>query len=169
VAQDDLKRHTVVASHKGIAIVPPLGTVDVLLRLLKRNVHVAIYGLELSCREEICQDSHTTYTEMRDRDSEAKVGVKRGGLTLVDNARVELDGDGVANDVAEEAGGVLALTLRDVAVLHDCRGFSLLVLGLLVVKPVARREVVDVGVLTLTNERTSCVLEMAGRCLFPAG
>lgn len=37
-------------------------------------------------------------------------------LTLVDNARVELDNDGVANDVAEEAGGVLALALR--AVFH---------------------------------------------------
>lgn len=36
--------------------------------------------------------------------------------TLVDDARVELDNDGIANDVAEEAGGVLALALR--AVLH---------------------------------------------------
>ncbi len=32
-------------------------------------------------------------------------------LTLVDNSRVELDNNGVANDVAEEAGGVLALAL----------------------------------------------------------
>lgn len=32
-------------------------------------------------------------------------------LTLVDNARVELDSDRVADDVAEEAGRVLALAL----------------------------------------------------------
>lgn len=32
-------------------------------------------------------------------------------LTLVDNARVELDDDRVADDVAEEAGRVLALSL----------------------------------------------------------
>lgn len=37
-------------------------------------------------------------------------------LTLVDNARVELDDDGVADDLAEEARGVLALVLA--AVLH---------------------------------------------------
>jgi hypothetical protein len=39
-------------------------------------------------------------------------------LTLVDDARVELDSDRVADDVAKEAGRVLALALGNVAVLH---------------------------------------------------
>lgn len=39
-------------------------------------------------------------------------------LTFVDNARVELNDDGVADDLAEEARGVLALVLA--AVLHGC-------------------------------------------------
>lgn len=42
--------------------------------------------------------------------------------TLVDDARVELDGDGVADDVAQETRRVLALALRDVAVLHGGGG-----------------------------------------------
>lgn len=35
------------------------------------------------------------------------------GFTLVYDARVELDDDGIANDVAEEAGGVFAFALGD--------------------------------------------------------
>ena len=38
---------TVVASHKRIAVCPPLDPVDVLLRLLQRDVHVAVHGLKL--------------------------------------------------------------------------------------------------------------------------
>jgi hypothetical protein len=39
-------------------------------------------------------------------------------LTLVDYARVELDNDCVADNVAEEAGGILAFALRSAAVFH---------------------------------------------------
>lgn len=39
-------------------------------------------------------------------------------LTLVDDTRVELDCDRVADDVAEEAGRVLALALGNGTVLH---------------------------------------------------
>jgi hypothetical protein len=39
-------------------------------------------------------------------------------LTLVDDARVELDCDRVADDVAEKTGRVLALALRNGTVLH---------------------------------------------------
>lgn len=43
-------------------------------------------------------------------------------LTLVDDPRVQFDSDRAADDVAEEAGRVLALALGDAAVLHDVRG-----------------------------------------------
>ena len=40
---------TVVTSDKGIAIVSPLGAIDILIRLFERNVHVAIDGLQFAC------------------------------------------------------------------------------------------------------------------------
>ena len=50
-------------------------------------------------------------------------------LTLVYNARVELDNDGVADDVAEKAGGVLALTLCAVFHVFFCYSDGAGVLG----------------------------------------
>lgn len=42
-------KRTVIASYKGIAVVPPQLAVDILLGLLESNVHVAIDGLKLAC------------------------------------------------------------------------------------------------------------------------
>lgn len=53
---------------------------------------------------------------MRNARAHAEGG--REFLTFVDDARVELDGDGVADDVAQEARGVGAPFLGYVAVLH---------------------------------------------------
>lgn len=106
---------TIVASHKGISILPPLCTIDVFHRLLQRNVHVSVHGLQLSYEsrqrlgrhklEGISQDLTTTTTTTSE-DSH-----KKKKLTLVNDARVELHNDRVADDVAEEAGRVLALAL----------------------------------------------------------
>ena len=43
-------------------------------------------------------------------------------LTLVDDARVQLDNDGVSDDIAQKAGRVLALALRDGAVFGTRHG-----------------------------------------------
>ncbi|KJR88462.1 uncharacterized protein SPSK_08158 [Sporothrix schenckii 1099-18] len=45
---ESMLKRTVVAAHKRVAVCPPLHAVDVFLRLLQRNVHVAVHRLQLA-------------------------------------------------------------------------------------------------------------------------
>jgi hypothetical protein len=51
-------------------------------------------------------------------DSCKLVSARRSRLTFVDDARVEFHRNGISDNVAQETRRVLALTLREVSVLH---------------------------------------------------
>jgi len=99
-------RRTIIATDKGIAIVSPLGSVDDLIRLFERNVHVAVNGLQLACqhsRSERCA-------------GEFDGGGGRG--TPIDDARVKLHSHRIADDFTQEDGRVFSFGLGDGAVFH---------------------------------------------------
>lgn len=79
---------TIVPSHKGVAVGPPLLSVDVLLRLLERDVHVAVHGLQLACADLVSlRPGHVVYVDIEFQSSEQQVGSwgvrKSNGMSLM--------------------------------------------------------------------------------------
>lgn len=96
-------QHTIVSPHERIAVRPPHLAVHKLTRALEGNVHVAVDGLQFACVESRSASSFTWKGTIGPRSP----GDVNGRHTLVHNTRVELDGHRGADDIAQEARGVV--------------------------------------------------------------
>lgn len=105
--------HTVVASDKSVAVRSRHGPVDRLLCLFERDVHVSVHRLELTWKAVVFAGNKRRRMRLVWEVFEGKIWYRRRNtverrqlLTSVHDARVELDGDGRADDAAEEVGRV---------------------------------------------------------------